>query len=135
MPSTGGERTVWLEEAFTSLEAAGKAATTWQLNEVNEPGAATEAVGSALARSLYVAFVAAIIGFALSTSALTDRQSGDVATVKSCADTQAALNASSGQTTTRATTTTTSNTTTSETRVTAAATGSLKPLPAVCKAG
>ena len=54
---------------------------------------------SLLERWLYLAFVVAIIGFAFSTSSLTSKRSGDIATVKGCADAQAALNSVATHTT------------------------------------
>jgi hypothetical protein len=93
---------------------------------------AAQAVTSRLAGVLYAAFVAAMVSFALSTSWLISRQSGDIATVKSCADAEAALISAGTTTFSKSVTLTTTSMSTTTTTIHVPP-DRLKALPTVCR--
>jgi hypothetical protein len=90
----------------------------------------TQAVSSATAYGLYGLFLAAIIVFALASGQLISHQSGEVATLKSCADAKAAVNAAASQT---VTTTSGMTTTTVTTIVQGGDNTTLRGLPKICR--
>jgi hypothetical protein len=94
---------------------------------------ASRALTGGWAPGLYVAFVAAIVGFAVCSGALASDQTGRIAIVKSCGDARASLNSAAPTTTTTVTPITTGTATSTTTVVTPSPGTGLVGVPAICK--